>query len=269
MAQHFHDWTQPEEWHGISKPLGIRVRRCKELYFTSSLFAACVAEQEFRRCRHRRCNRIVEYSGYSTMVNFQNTFFIRPTNTMYRGGIVFGYKNLGFLYFLLHPCLKTWTVLGTAAFQDILWEIYHCIDGGLYNVRGPMTFFPKGGRWRYTHVYSALSTERCICKWYLDISYPLDILKHNICWCVECRDIPGFKLHGECTAMAQASLSQSGKVGLRLPPNNGKHDLVGGLEHEFYDFAYIGNVIIQTDFHLFQRGVYHQPVTYLENLNIF
>jgi hypothetical protein len=117
---------------GISKPLGIRVRRCKELCFTSSLFAACVAEQEFRRCRHRRCNRIVEYSGYSTMVNFQNIFLIRPTNIMYRGGIVFGYKNLVFLYFLLHP----WTVLilGTAAFQDILWEIYHCIDGRLYNV---------------------------------------------------------------------------------------------------------------------------------------
>ena len=29
--------------------------------------------------------------------------------------------------------------------------------------------------------------------------------------------------------------------------------LVGGLEH-FYDFPYIGNVIIPTDFHIFQRG---------------
>ena len=31
--------------------------------------------------------------------------------------------------------------------------------------------------------------------------------------------------------------------------------LVGGLEHEFYDFPYIGNVIIPTDeTHIFQRG---------------
>ena len=30
--------------------------------------------------------------------------------------------------------------------------------------------------------------------------------------------------------------------------------LVGGLEHEFYDFPYAGNFIIPTDFHIFQRG---------------
>ena len=32
--------------------------------------------------------------------------------------------------------------------------------------------------------------------------------------------------------------------------------LVGGLEHDFYDFPYIGNVIIPSDFHsiIFQRG---------------
>jgi hypothetical protein len=30
--------------------------------------------------------------------------------------------------------------------------------------------------------------------------------------------------------------------------------LVGGLEHEFYDFPYIGNFIIPTDSHIFQRG---------------
>ena len=30
--------------------------------------------------------------------------------------------------------------------------------------------------------------------------------------------------------------------------------LVGGLEHEFYFFHHIGNVIIPTDFHIFQRG---------------
>ena len=32
--------------------------------------------------------------------------------------------------------------------------------------------------------------------------------------------------------------------------------LVGGLEHEFYDFPYIGIFIIPTDFHIFQRGRY-------------
>ena len=31
--------------------------------------------------------------------------------------------------------------------------------------------------------------------------------------------------------------------------------LVGGLEHEFYDFPYIGNVIIPTDELIFFRGV--------------
>jgi len=31
--------------------------------------------------------------------------------------------------------------------------------------------------------------------------------------------------------------------------------LVGGLEHEFYDFPYIGNVIIPTDEVIFFRGV--------------
>ena len=30
---------------------------------------------------------------------------------------------------------------------------------------------------------------------------------------------------------------------------------VGGLEHEFYDFPYIGNVIIPTDELIFFRGV--------------
>ena len=28
------------------------------------------------------------------------------------------------------------------------------------------------------------------------------------------------------------------------------------MEHEFYDFPYIGNVIIPTNFHIFQRGRY-------------
>jgi hypothetical protein len=31
--------------------------------------------------------------------------------------------------------------------------------------------------------------------------------------------------------------------------------LVGGLEHELYDFPYIGNVIIPTDELIFFRGV--------------
>ena len=31
--------------------------------------------------------------------------------------------------------------------------------------------------------------------------------------------------------------------------------LVGGLEHDFYDFPYIGNVIIPTDELIFFRGV--------------
>jgi hypothetical protein len=35
--------------------------------------------------------------------------------------------------------------------------------------------------------------------------------------------------------------------------------LVGGLEHDLF-FPYIGmNVIIPTDFHIFQRGSNHQP----------
>ena len=37
---------------------------------------------------------------------------------------------------------------------------------------------------------------------------------------------------------------------------HGLPSLVGGLEHEFYDFPSIGNVIIPTDFHIFQRGRY-------------
>ena len=43
-----------------------------------------------------------------------------------------------------------------------------------------------------------------------------------------------------------------------------KYLLVGGLEHDFFIFPYVGNVIIPTDFHsiIFQRGRVkkHQPV---------
>jgi len=44
--------------------------------------------------------------------------------------------------------------------------------------------------------------------------------------------------------------------GPQLGERNDKSLLVGGLEHDFYDFPYIGNVIIPTDFHIFQRGRY-------------
>ena len=37
--------------------------------------------------------------------------------------------------------------------------------------------------------------------------------------------------------------------------NSNDGNLIGGLEH-FFDFPYIGNVIIPTDFHIFQRGRY-------------
>ena len=44
--------------------------------------------------------------------------------------------------------------------------------------------------------------------------------------------------------------------------------LVGGLEHESYDFPSIGNVIIPTDFHsiIFQRARWlnHQPAPSLD-----
>jgi hypothetical protein len=38
-----------------------------------------------------------------------------------------------------------------------------------------------------------------------------------------------------------------------------KEKLVGGLEHEFYDFPYIGNIIIPTDEFIFFRGVVLPP----------
>ena len=39
--------------------------------------------------------------------------------------------------------------------------------------------------------------------------------------------------------------------------------LVGGLEHELYDFPYIGNVIIPTDELIFFRGVGQPPTRLL------
>jgi hypothetical protein len=40
------------------------------------------------------------------------------------------------------------------------------------------------------------------------------------------------------------------------------HSDVDGLEHEFYDFPYIGNVIIPTDDVIFFRGVGIPPSRY-------
>ena len=41
--------------------------------------------------------------------------------------------------------------------------------------------------------------------------------------------------------------------------------LVGALEHDFYDFPYIGNVIIPTDFRIFQRRRYTTNQFYFLN----
>ena len=41
-----------------------------------------------------------------------------------------------------------------------------------------------------------------------------------------------------------------------------EYHLVGGLEHGFFDFPYIGNFIIPTDFHIF-RGVGIPPTSYI------
>ena len=54
------------------------------------------------------------------------------------------------------------------------------------------------------------------------------------------------------------------KLGRSAEKNWGKQNynqLVGGLEHEFYDFPYIGNVIIPTDELIFFRGVGIPPTS--------
>ena len=53
--------------------------------------------------------------------------------------------------------------------------------------------------------------------------------------------------------------SRKGPAGMVLLVKTLKHKLLGGLEHELYDFPYVGNVIIPTDFHIFQSGSNHQP----------
>ena len=42
--------------------------------------------------------------------------------------------------------------------------------------------------------------------------------------------------------------------------------LVGGLEHLVILFPYIENVIIPTDFHIFQMGWNHQPGEFIEEI---
>ena len=44
--------------------------------------------------------------------------------------------------------------------------------------------------------------------------------------------------------------------------------LVGGLEHGFYDFPYIGNDIIPTDFQFF-RGVGQPPTSIYRYIDLF
>jgi hypothetical protein len=46
-----------------------------------------------------------------------------------------------------------------------------------------------------------------------------------------------------------------------MAPDGMVHILVGGLEHEFYDFPYLGNVIIPTDELIFFRGVGIPPTS--------
>ena len=43
--------------------------------------------------------------------------------------------------------------------------------------------------------------------------------------------------------------------------------LVGGLEHDFYDFPYIGNVVTPTDFHIFQRGRAQPPTRFNRSIH--
>ena len=49
----------------------------------------------------------------------------------------------------------------------------------------------------------------------------------------------------------------------RIYVSGGKHCLIAGLEHEFYEFPYIENVIIPTDELIFFRGVGIPPTVYI------
>ena len=49
----------------------------------------------------------------------------------------------------------------------------------------------------------------------------------------------------------------------RIYVSGGKHCLIAGLEHEFYEFPYIENVIIPTDELIFSRGVGIPPTVYI------
>ena len=58
-----------------------------------------------------------------------------------------------------------------------------------------------------------------------------------------------------CYPVADHFLAQSGRM-FSISVIHSNRLLVGGLEHDFYDFPYIGNVITPTDFHIFHRGSY-------------
>ena len=76
----------------------------------------------------------------------------------------------------------------------------------------------------------------------------LNVLCHPSYWySFESRSCPG-SLFWEWSWHPEDVL-QGGFVISGIQPS-----LVGGLEHHFYDFPYIGNFIIPTDFHIFQRG---------------
>ena len=49
---------------------------------------------------------------------------------------------------------------------------------------------------------------------------------------------------------------------LQTDPFNPNPNLVGGLEHEFYDFPYIGNVIIPANELIFFRGIGQPPTSH-------
>ena len=58
-----------------------------------------------------------------------------------------------------------------------------------------------------------------------------------------------------CYPVADHFLAQSGRMS-SISVIHSNRLLVGGLERDFYDFPYIGNVITPTDFHIFHRGSY-------------
>ena len=69
-----------------------------------------------------------------------------------------------------------------------------------------------------------------------------------------------------CYPVADHFLAQSGRM-FSISVIHSNRLLVGGLEHDLYDFPYIGNVITPTDFHIFHRGSYTtNQIIYISNL---